>query len=78
VHYVYSYIPENISLDQQGDDKNFLATIHLQMEVELIQKSNQISKEICTSEKYVHTKTRSPLDEQHIWLSENDFNFGGE
>jgi hypothetical protein len=47
------------------------------MKVGLIQ--NQISKEICCTRKnYVHTKTRSPLDEEHICQSENDFDFGGE
>lgn len=46
------------------------------MEVEFIQ--NHTSKETCAREKYTRTKTRSPLDEQHIWLSENDFDFGGE
>lgn len=27
---------------------------------------------------YCHTNTISPPDEQHIWMSENDFDFGGE
>ena len=32
----------------------------------------------CRGAIYCHTNTISPPDEQHIWMSENDFGFGGD
>ena len=32
----------------------------------------------CKRAIYGHTNTMSPPDEQHIWMSENNFDFGGE
>jgi len=41
-------------------------------------KIKRLKKFVVIAKIYFHTKKISPLDEQHICQSENDFDFGGE